>query len=157
MKFGKFWDLWKNITSCAIINEGGCSFVEIVKSDAILNLLAGRRIRTAWKISYFSVFLKSVIEDVEDLWRLIFDRWHDVKMTSIIKRESLQSWPRILHYVLVIHNAVSLYKYFTLSSKFCNHYFCIQIAWCFLERIYKRKSIWNWKYGIKYFHLNVFE
>lgn len=116
-----------------------------------------RAIRTAWKISYFSVFLKSVIEDVEDLWKLIFDWWHDVKMTSIIKRESLQSWPRILHYVLVIHNAVSLYKYFTLSSKFCNHYFCIQIAWCFLERIYKRKSIWNWKYRIKYFHLNVFE
>lgn len=107
----------------------------------------------------FLIFLSfwKVIEDVEDLWRLTFDWWHDVKMTSIIKRESLQSWPRILHYVLVIHNAVSLYKYFTLSSKFCNHYFCIQIAWCFLERIYKRKSIWNWKYRIKYFHLNVFE
>lgn len=107
----------------------------------------------------FLIFLSfwKVIEDVEGLWRLIFDWWHDVKMTSIIKRESLQSWPRILHYVLVIHNAVSLYKYFTLSSKFCNHYFCIQIAWCFLERIYKRKSIWNWKYRIKYFHLNVFE
>lgn len=58
---------------CAIVNEEGYSFVEIVRNDAILNFLAD--CISCVENLFFCTFviLKNGIVNVQLLWRLIFN------------------------------------------------------------------------------------